>query len=388
MNRVLITDGHWRKTLAATRALGEKGIAVTVGETSIFATSLFSKYCARRLVYPSPKRNPDKFIAAIITELNRFRYDAILPMEETTMLVLSQHKEKIEKYTNLPILNYEMLNFARNKARVIKHAQSIGIPCPKTYFIENIKEVEQISNSLPYPVIIKPQISSGSFGIRKVASKENLMTDYLQIHNKFPYPLIQEYIPDGGAFGVSLLFNRQSQLRAVFTHKRLREYPVKGGPSTLRRGIRRYDIEDLALKLMKSLLWYGVTMVEFRVDKRDGIPKLMEINPRFWGSLQLAISSGVNFPYLLYKIACSGDTEGVFEYKTGAQCRWLLFGDILHFLSNRKRFSLEPGFFKFFGRNTSYDICSTADIKPILGRILSGITLLYDPDMKKILKKR
>jgi len=388
MDRVLITDGHWRKTLAATRALGEKGIAVTVGETSIFATSLFSKYCARRLVYPSPKRNPDEFITAIIAELTRFKYKAILPMEETTMLVLSQHKEKIEKYTNLPILNYAMLNLARNKARIIKHAQSIGIPCPKTYFIEHIKEVEQVSSSLPYPVIIKPQISSGSFGIKRVDSKEKLMTNYLQIHSKFPYPIIQEYIPDGGAFGVSLLFNRRSQLRAIFTHKRLREYPVKGGPSTLRKGIRRYDIEDLALELMKSLLWYGVAMVEFRIDKRDDIPKLMEINPRFWGSLQLAISSGVNFPYLLYEIACKGDTEGVFEYKTGTQCRWLLFGDILHFLSNQKRFSLEPGFFKFFDKNTSYDICSTSDIKPILGRMLSGITLLYDPDMKKFLKKR
>ena len=70
-------------------------------------------------------------------------------------------------------------------------------------------------------------------------------------------------------------------------------------------------------------------MVEFKKDPRDGQCKLMEINPRFWGSLELSVLSGVNFPYLLYRMETEGDIEPVIDYKEGIRCRWLLPGDIV-----------------------------------------------------------
>ena len=70
---VLVTDGHWRKTLAVVRSLGRKGIRVTVGERTFLNTSFFSKYCSRRIVYPSPRRHPDPFIEFLLEEIkNRF----------------------------------------------------------------------------------------------------------------------------------------------------------------------------------------------------------------------------------------------------------------------------------------------------------------------------
>lgn len=99
---------------------------------------------------------------------------------------------------------------------------------------------------------------------------------------------------DGDAYGVSVLFNKGEQ-RAIFTHKRLREYPISGGPSTLRESIRYPEIEEYALDLLTALNWHGVAMVEFRVDARDGKPKLIEINPGFWTGLPLAIYAGVDF---------------------------------------------------------------------------------------------
>lgn len=68
-------------------------------------------------------------------------------------------------------------------------------------------------------------------------------------------------------------------------------------------------------------------MVEFKRDTRDGITKLMEINGRFWGSLQLAIDAGVDFPWLLYRLAVVGDITPVFSYKEGVRLRWWL-GDL------------------------------------------------------------
>jgi predicted ATP-grasp superfamily ATP-dependent carboligase len=129
-------------------------------------------------------------------------------------------------------------------------------------------------------------------------------------------------------------------------------------------------------------------MVEFKHDLRDGIPKLMEINPRFWGSLALAIESGVNFPYLMYRMSCGEDFKPVEEYQTGKKCRWLLPGDLLHFLHNPRRMQMVPSFFNFRDKDTAYDILSLEDPLPAFGRILTPLTFLYDPDMKERLGKR
>jgi hypothetical protein len=165
--------------------------------------------------------------------------------------------------------------------------------------------------------------------------------------------LVQERIPkEGDSLGVSALFDENSRVKAAFVHRRLREYPITGGPSTLRESVSRPEILELGLSLLKALDWFGVAMVEFKMDPRDDTPKLMEVNPRFWGSLQLAISSGV------------------------------------HFIRNPNRLHLSPSFFDFFNENTCYDIIAREDPLPVLGRVLTLLTLLYDRDMRRFLAPR
>jgi predicted ATP-grasp superfamily ATP-dependent carboligase len=222
-----------------------------------------------------------------------------------------------------------------------------------------------------------------------VKKREDLIPSYQKVHARYPFPLIQEWIPDGGGtFGISALFNEVSDTKAAFVHKKLRMFPVEGGPSTLREGVEHPQIMELGLSLLKSLNWVGVGMVEFKVDPRDGIPKLMEVNPRFWGSLQLAIVSGVDFPYLILRMAREERFEPILRYEVGKRCRWLLLGDIQHFLSNPQRFRLHPSFFHFFDPNTSYDIISKDDPLPLLGSAATFLTFLYDPEMKRFLERR
>ena len=237
--------------------------------------------------------------------------------------------------------------------------------------------------------MIKPRISSGSFGIVYVKKKEDLVSSYQRVHQRYPFPLVQEYIPDGGGtFGFSALFDESSNIKAAFVHKKLRMYPVQGGPSTLREGVIHPHIMELGLSLLKALNWVGIAMVEFKVDPRDGIPKLMEINPRFWGSLQLAIFSGVDFPYLILKMAKGEQFEPVLQYPIGRRSRWLLFGDILHFVDNPRRFRLHPSFFRFFDQETCDDMISKDDPLPVLGAMATFFTFLYDPEMKQFLERR
>jgi len=394
---VLVTDGHFRKTLAVVRSLGRRGIHVTVGERTCLNTSFFSKYCFKRLVYPSPRRSPDRFIEFLLNEIKRNDYDCLFPMEEETLLLLAKYHSEISQYTYLLVPDLKKVEFVRDKRNLMQFAEAHGIPMPKTYYHPLTLWSNETNStgqalpldSIPIPAVIKPRISSGSFGIVYVKKEEDFIPAYQSVHERFPFPLIQEWIPDGGGtYGLSALFDEASNIKAAFVHKKLRMYPVQGGPSTLREGVEHPQIMEMGLSLLKSLNWVGVGMVEFKVDPRDGIPKLMEINPRFWGSLQLAIVSGVDFPYLILRMARRESYNPVLHYAVGKRCRWLLLGDILHFLSNPDRFHLCPSFFHFFDPNTSYDIISREDPLPIMGAIATFFTFLYDPEMKRFLERR
>jgi predicted ATP-grasp superfamily ATP-dependent carboligase len=389
MARVLVTDGHFRKTLAVVRSLGRKGISVTVGERTLFNTSFFSKYCVKRLVYPSPRRFPNQFIDFLLKEIKENHYDCIFPMEEETLLLMAKYHSEISQYTYLLSPDLKQIEFVRDKKNLIQFAETHGIPTPKTFYSPPTHTLPLKGGGERWRFVIKPRISSGSFGIVYVKRQEDLISSYQSVHGQYPFPIIQEWIPDGeGTFGFSALFDEGSNIKAAFVHKKLRMYPVQGGPSTLREGVEHPQIMELGVSLLKSLNWVGVGMVEFKVDPRDGIPKLMELNPRFWGSLQLAIVSGVDFPYLILKMARRESFEPILRYQAGKRCRWLLLGDILHFLNNPHRFHLHPSFFQFFDPNTSYDIISKDDPFPVIGSVATFSTFLYDPEMKRFLKRR
>ncbi len=408
--RVLVTDGHFRKTLAAVRSLGQKGVQVTVGERTCLNTSFFSKYCARRLVYPSPRQAPNQFIEFFLKEIRTNHYDCLLPMEEETLLLLVKHHSEISKYTYLLSPDLKKIEFVRDKKNLMAFAERIGIPAPRTFHVPPSPEPCKVQGfgpesnevqgspaslvvrgleAIPVPAVIKPRISSGSFGIVYVKKREDLIPSYQSVHERFPFPIVQEWIPDGGGvYGFSALFDEASNVKAAFIHKKLRMYPVQGGPSTLGEGVEHPQIMEMGLSLLKSLNWAGVGMAEFKVDPRDGIPKLMEINPRFWGSLQLAIDSGVDFPFLILRMAKGETFEPILHYAVGKRFRWLLLGDILHFLNNPNRFHLRPSFFHFFDPNTSYEIFSKDDPLPLLGSVATFSTFLYDPEMKRFLERR
>lgn len=386
---VFLTDAHWRKSLAAVRALGVNGIRITAGESTRLATAAFSRYCHRTVVYPSPLFNPAEFVYFLLRELSRHSYQMLLPMEDETTFLISKFHSEFSRRTYLPIPSFEKLQFANRKDKILKLAEDKGIPIPKTWYIDDITQLNDLKASLPYPVVIKPKNSAGAVGVSYPKNSDELIKQYLTVHQRFPYPLIQERIPShGNGYGASFLMGKSGDVKASFVHKRLREYPVTGGASTLRESVRNDDVRDMAHTLLKALDWFGVAMVEFKMDPRDGIPKLMEINPRFWGSLSLAVAAGVNFPYLLLKMSRGENFKPVEHYQIGKKCRWLLPGDILHFIFNPKRMDLLPGFFNFWDKQTSYDILSLKDPLPILGRMLTPLTFLYDPDMKHRLKQR
>ena len=387
--KVFVTDGHWRKSLAVVRGLGKEGVGVTVGETTRVATAAFSKYATKVEVYPSPLKTPDSFLQFLMDRLAQSRYRMLLPMEDVTMEIAAKHRSDLSRHTYLPVVSIEKLGHARRKDKIVQLAEKLGVPVPKTWHLSDLSQLDEIKGVLPYPVVIKPRTGSGAAGVSYPANPEEFKRLYLKTHRLFPFPMVQEMIPrEGRGYGASFLFDEKGRVKASFVHKRLREYPVTGGASTFRESVKRDDIRDMGRTLLEALDWFGVAMVEFKEDPRDGIPKLLEINPRFWGSLALAIRAGVNFPYLLFRMSMGEKFDPVERYETGVKCRWLLPGDMLHFITNPRRREILGSFFDFRDRETGYDIISLEDPFPILGRILTPLTFLYDADMKVRLKGR
>ncbi len=114
----------------------------------------------------------------------------------------------------------------------------------------------------------------------------------------------------------------------LFGHRRLRERPPWGGVSVLSESVSVDPVAaGFATRLLDAIGWEGVAMVEFKLDDRDGLPKLMEINGRFWGSLQLAIDAGVNFPEVLLRAISGQPDTPQPPYRIGVRDRWF-WGDV------------------------------------------------------------
>ncbi len=383
--RVLLTDAQQRKTLAAIRSLGKKGVEVIAAEETRWATSLFSRYCGRALVSPNPARRPEEYFIWLEGVLRKHPCDVLFPMDDGSMEVAVRYRGQLERLCRLPIPRDESYFTAADKARAVMAAREAGLDCPETIVLKSLDELDRAASSLAFPVVIKPRKSSGSRGIVAVQRKEDLAGQYLKVHREYPFPLIQEYINPGEKFDVCLLFDYSSRLKASFVQREVRCFPPERGPSTVQESVWRPDLVEMAAHLMRKLNWQGVAEVEFMVDPRNGRAVFMEVNPRFWGSLHTAILAGVDFPWLLYRLAVDGDVKEVSTYTAGVRCRWLLPGDILHFIYNKNRFSMDPPFFSTRNSGLHDDIVSLEDPLPALGFFLACLRYVFDPGMWKLM---
>ena len=260
-------------------------------------------------------------------------------MSDVTMSEVLQHHAALSQYMRIPFGDVDGYKALSNKTVLFRQAQKLNIPMPATIFSEDYPDDNELRNKcaqLPYPIVFKPCQSRIFTGNRWISAKvEYLDSDEAleafigqKFFRTFPY-LIQEKI-DGYGFGVFLLCYN-GRIMAQFAHRRIREKPPSGGVSVMCESMAvPPNALNWSEKLIEWAQWNGVAMVEFKHDRKDNLPKLMEVNARFWGSLQLAITSGVDFPHLLLK--CSdGDSGFLGNYKIGCRSRWEL-GDLDHLL--------------------------------------------------------
>lgn len=356
MPHVLITDGCTKHALAAVRSLGAKGIEVSVVSDSPDSICFRSRYCKHQVILP-PAEQEEEFVEALLARLQTGRYDVLIPIGGVSCLVVSRYQELLSPYVRMVVADYTQMRIAYSKCETFRFAQENRIPMPVTFFPENQDDVRLMASGLQYPIVIKRSISAGSRHVEYSHSPSDLVSKYgamldARSDDQDAPPILQEYV-EGTAYGFCSLFNR-GEPRAIFMHRRIREQPPTGGSSVAAESVYVTQLRDLGLAILRGLRWHGVAMVEFKLDTRNQQFKLIEINPKFWGSLDLAIASGVDFPYLMYKMALDGDVAPVWRYRTGIRFRWLFPGEIEHLWSQPRAFQAICR--DFFRRHVRYDV--------------------------------
>jgi predicted ATP-grasp superfamily ATP-dependent carboligase len=330
--RILITDSDNRQTLAATRTLGRNGhLVYTAGDIPKSLASA-SRWSVSHEVYPSPVRDPSGFVDYVVEMAARLDIELLLPMTEISTLLLTQARDRLPAKCRLPFPDHDTVATAANKAAVLRLAAQVGVPIPATVEIESVAHARTLADQFAYPVVLKSgrsRVWNGKEWLSTSVCYARDATDLITRLGAMPteiFPVLAQERIDGPGVGVFLCCH-EGRVVAQFAHRRIREKPPSGGQSVMCESVA---VEPQALaqasRLLAELRWEGPAMVEFKRDLRDGSLKLMEINGRFWGSLQLAIDAGVDFPNLLVALRNGQPPREPPPYRIGVQSRWL-WGD-------------------------------------------------------------
>jgi predicted ATP-grasp superfamily ATP-dependent carboligase len=381
--RVLVTDGNSRAALAIARSLGSAGHYVIVGEVRAPSLAGTSRASRTSVVYVNPTLDEAGFVGSVRHAVAEHRIDVLIPVSEVATTVLTQHRHEFEPQCRIPFGAASAVARAADKADAVRTAERLGIAVPRTVILDRPEGIRMLE-PLNYPVVIKPhrsRLRSGggwisTTAVRYVADEASL-TREVASRNPLEFPLLLQERIVGPGMGVFSCV-RDGVTVAWFSHRRLRERPPSGGVSVLCESIEmRADAQAAAERLLKALNWQGVAMVEFKIDERDNVPKLMEINGRFWGSLQLAIDAGVDFPAILLRSLGSNPLPPPADYRVGVQSRWL-WGDVDALVMQLRRPVAAPGggriprlramvdFFRPGGRDLYYENPRWSDLGPWL----------------------
>ncbi|GFO63693.1 carboxylate--amine ligase [Geomonas paludis] len=302
---VLVTDGENRSALAIVRSLGSRGVKVIVTGTKISCLSSRSKFCSRYRVVTDPMERGEDYLGDIIKVIKDENVEIVFPVTEQTIFWLNKGRNLCMD-TIIASPSEEQMDSICNKSSLMELARSLGVETPFTINVRDEKDLVTKLPELPsYPLVVKPAYSKTFIDGRLVPSsvmyasnEEELLSLYRTCDVLKSPSLIQELILGEGT-GIFTLFDKDHHL-ALFSHRRLLEKPPSGGVSVLSESVPLDPtMVDSATRLLSAVGWTGVAMVEFKKDQ-SGQAKLMEINGRFWGSLQLAVSCGVDFPYLAF----------------------------------------------------------------------------------------
>jgi biotin carboxylase len=278
-------------------------------------------------VGPDNTPREEAFVAAIERICDKERIDTIFPTSDPWVYVFSKNKSRFEAMgITIPIPDFDVVKRPLDKYDTVQAAIEAGFPHPETHIATDDHAVRRAARSLPAPWVVKLRFTNGGRGMSYVWDADELIDVTRRLREKHGAPIVQEFIPGVEGLSFYTVIDKSGRLISCLTPKNARSQPSRPSNSGRNAFITapRHPFGDKAAALARHIGWWGSLTIQTKIDERDGIPKIMEINPRLGVHLWLRTEIGVNEPLLCLRIARGEQVEPV----TNAPEGWCLLKPI------------------------------------------------------------
>ncbi|MBS1920987.1 MAG: ATP-grasp domain-containing protein [Bacteroidetes bacterium] len=333
---VLIPDGEDPQALGVLRCLSQvKKIKIHILSNKKRPLIRYSKYSKHFYYYKNENGN-DGQLAMILDMVKKLKPEVVLPVSANIIGVLTENREKFSQLTSLALLpQKEALEIASNKWLLAEWLNKNQIPAPPTILYQPGSNFEKLISEISYPVLIKPAVGTSGNGIEQFDDSETLIS-YCKTNVQPGKFIIQSFI-NGYDIDCSALC-RNGEIVAFTIQKTFKEGPDRFGVASGIEFLYDEGAYTTAKDLLKKLNWTGIVHIDMRYDEMAKQVKIIEMNPRYWGSLVGSLYAGINFPYLACITALNRDipeiTTRPLRYVRGSLATRMMLNRIFH--KNRK----------------------------------------------------
>ncbi|HHX70055.1 MAG TPA: ATP-grasp domain-containing protein [Gallicola sp.] len=376
---VLILEGYARQALPMIKAFYKLGCTVTTLNASKLDVGYASRYPHYKKIGICSRNDYKGTVRQVRELLQTNKYDLVVPLVDFSADLLARNYEEFRKYAKLATNPFDIYDLAQDKLKTMQICMENNIPCPQT--LTGIRDVESLKDiDIKYPIIIKPRVGYGAVGFKVIKSYHDLQSVVANKKIDLSDYVIQEYIPQTDVqFEAAMFVDSKNDIKSALVFSKNRWFPVEGGSSTLNITIDRPDIVETCSRLLKTIGWRGCADVDLIQDPRDGIAKVMEINPRVSGSVKICFEAGIDLARQIIEYEFGEEVTKYKEYKLGQRLRCSQT-DLLWFLKSPNRFKSEPSWFSF--KQTKDHIFSLEDPLPWLSFSIQAV-MRYKAEMRK-----
>lgn len=379
LETVLLLDGDGTQTFPIAESLYKSGYKIHIFVNQKMSYGYYTRYANKKVLAPSVL-SENEYVDFLVDYLKNIQVDAIIPMSDNTASLLSKYKSTLLNWSKFIIPDFPVFNNGYDKNALMLTCAKNNFPHPKSIDLADASE-EKIDDSI-FPALIKPNFSTGSRGITYVRNIDEFKTNYPLIRAQYGSCHLQEFIAPGGKqIKVQLFVDDECNLLYSSVIHKQRFYPVNGGSSCCNVTIKEDHLVGVCYQTLKKIGWIGFADFDMIEDPKDGIVKIMEINPRIPACIKSAVESGIDYGLIIVN-ATLGKKQKQYIYLPGKYLRHLGF-DLLWFIKSTNRFKANPNWFRFFGRNIYYQDLKFSDPLPFIFGTISNIRKQLNPSFRK-----
>jgi predicted ATP-grasp superfamily ATP-dependent carboligase len=320
--QALVTDVHLRSAVAGLRGLGRAGIPAMATGPGRAAPGLFSRYAERRSVV-ADGGPPGAFVRHLAAAGRSFGAVIVYPGQESTVDALLDESD-LPSPLRLPYPRPDSLRVLRDKRALAGLAADVGLGAPATLAEATVEEIGR--RPPPFPCVLKPARPGGSLATARLVDGPRQLDDVLR---GLPpdEPLLVQERAGGSLAAVAMVVDTEGQVAARFQQAARRTWPPDAGISSLAVSVAPDErLVSRCAALLAAAGFAGLAQLQFLESQRGH--SLIDVNPRFYGSLPLALASGVNLPAAWHRMLTGADGAGPGPYRLGVTYRWLE-GDLM-----------------------------------------------------------